>query len=80
MYRQDPEGFRRLVRSLLEKGADRYCIWDGDAQYDGARIGDIGHREWRGPKYEPDAAPAATVALRALNGFHIDRYGSCEIV
>jgi hypothetical protein len=81
LYRDDPVAFRRLVRSLLDQGADQYCIWDGDASYDGARIGDIGYRDWRGPAYTPATArEARCVPLRSLNGFHIDRYGSCEIV
>ena len=81
LYRTDPARFRRLMRSLLDQGADQYCIWDGDASYDDARIGDIGHRTWGGPDYTPVAPPATRrVALRSLNGFHVDRYGSCEIV
>ena len=81
LYREGPVGFRRLVRSLLDQGADQYCIWDGDTSYDGGKIGDIGSHDWSGPEYTPPAPPEArTVALHALNGFRIDQYGSCEIV
>jgi len=81
LYRNDPVEFRRLVRSMLDQGADQYCIWDGDASYDDGKIGDIGCRDWRGPDYTSPAPRAArTVAVRSLNGFHVDRYGSCEIV
>jgi len=81
LYRNDPVAFRRLVRNLLDQGADQYCIWDGDTSYDNGKIGDIGYENWKGPEYTPPEPPAArTVSLRSLNGFHIDRYGSCEIV
>ena len=81
LYRNDPVAFRRLVRHFLDQGADQYCIWDGDASYDDGKVGDIGYGSWEGPEYTPPAPPAArTVAVRSLNGFHIDRYGSCEIV
>lgn len=81
LYRQDPAAFRRLVRSLLDQGADQYCIWDGDAAYDDARIGDLGGERWDGPECAPAPPPEArTVGLRSLNGFHIDEYGSCEVV
>lgn len=81
LYRNDPVTFRRLVRSLLDQGADQYCIWDGDTSYDEAKIGDLGYESWRGPEYTPLPPPRArTVGLRSLNGFHIDEYGSCEVV
>ena len=81
VYHTDPAGFRRRVRSLLEKGADQYCIWDGHAPYDDRRIGDIGRRDWDGPEYVPAEPPTArAVPLRALNGFRVDEYGGCEIV
>ena len=81
LYNRDPAAFRRLVRSALDEGADQYCIWDGDASYDGGKIGDIGYESWGGPEYVPAAPPETrTVGLRSLNGFHVGRYGSCEIV
>ncbi|MBT3345980.1 MAG: hypothetical protein HN712_14955 [Gemmatimonadetes bacterium] len=81
LYREDPVAFRQLVRSLLEQGADQYCIWDGDASYDDAKVGDIGNENWDGPAYTPVTPPAArTVNLYSLNGFHIHEYGSCEVV
>ncbi|MFC1526159.1 hypothetical protein ACFL6X_05035 [Candidatus Latescibacterota bacterium] len=80
-YRHDPAAFRRLVRSLLDQGADQYGIWDGDASYDGEKIGDLGYRSWAGPECTPAPPPTVrTVGLRSLNGFYIDQYGSCEIV
>ena len=81
LYRNDPQAFRQLVRSYLDQGADQYCIWDGDASHGEGKIGDIGCESWSGPQYTPPAPPEArTVGLRSLNGFHIDRYGSCEVV
>lgn len=81
LYHKDPVSFRRFVRSLLDQGADQYCIWDGDAAYDDAKIGDIGYESWTGPDYTPlPAREARTIGLRSLNGFRIDEYGSCEVV
>jgi len=81
LYRKDPVAFRRLVRSFLDQGADQYCIWDGDASYDDARVGDLGYRDWSGPAYAAAPGPEArTVALQSLNGFGVDQYGACEIV
>lgn len=81
LFRSDPVAFRQLVRSLLDQGADQYCIWDGDSIDDHASIADIGYETWRGAD-DPGAQPAEgrTVNLHALNGFHIDQYGSCEVV
>lgn len=81
MCRNDPTGFRQLIRSLLEKGADQYCVWDGHVAYDDKKIGDIGCRAWSGPEYIPAAPPTArTVDVYALNGFRVDQYGGCEVV
>ena len=80
LYRNDPAAFRAIVRSLLDQGADQYCIWDGDAAYDDAKVGDIGYEDWNGPAYTPTSPEATTIGLRSLNGFNIDTYGSCEVV
>ena len=81
MYHTDPVAYRKLIRSLLEQGADQYCIWDGADRFDDRKLGDIGCLNWSGPDYE--AAPPAsfgTVNVHALNGFRIDQYGGGEIV
>ena len=81
LYHDDPVGFRRLVRSFLDKGADQYCVWDGHVSYDDAKIGDVGYRNWEGPEYTPSPTPTTrTVDLYSLGGFHINQYGGCEVV
>jgi hypothetical protein len=83
MYHSDVEGFRALIRSLLDKGADGYCIWDGYSQQIGPggndRIDDIGRKDWGGPEYAARQQQCRLVNLLELNGFRIHYYGTHEV-
>jgi len=77
-FQKDYPGWRKLMYSLLDKGADGYGVWDATALHIFSRIGDIGYNaktEFAAPKTE-----IKKIKLLSMDGFRMDRYHYFEVV
>ena len=75
-FRADYAGWRRQVESLLKRGADGYCVWDGAPHI--MKIGDIGLAE--PADIAPPKLPNRFYPVHTVGGFRVDRYHPFEVV
>jgi hypothetical protein len=73
LFREDRARWKAIVRDLLDRGADGYCVWDG------------AHHEWSeyvdlGLSSPPARLPPAPRVhpLTMIGGFRVDRYHPIE--
>lgn len=77
----DYDGWKKIILSFKEKGADAYAVWDAIECHTSSRFERADHigsdyKNWRqAPEFE-----TRRVTLRTLNGFRFDRYHYFEIV
>lgn len=76
-YSSDFDGWKRLIHSYLDQGADAYGVWDaGGARF--KKVKDIGTtlKEYK----RPDPPPFREIRLRRLQDFRMDRYHYFEVI
>jgi hypothetical protein len=73
---KDYPGWRRLMYSFLDRGADGYGVWDGcEAEnLTFPRIADIGYEAKRRAAPPKDKVKFRKVRLLSMNGYRMDRY------
>jgi len=76
-FQEDYAGWRRLMFSFLDQGADGYAVWDGTSHF--SHIGDMGY-EARRSEWVPPKTEFGTVKLLTMNGYRFDRYHHFEVV
>lgn len=73
-FRADPAAWRQRMASLLERGADGYCVWDGVTLL--PQFGDLGLGEpvdIRLPRQ-----PERSYPIHTVGAFRVDRYHPIE--
>ena len=76
-FSSDFDGWKRLIQSYLDQGADAYGVWDaGGDRF--SKVKDIGKtlNEYK----RPDPPPFREIKLRRLQDFRMDRYHYFEVI
>ena len=76
-FQQDYSGWRQLIYSFLDQGADAYGVWDA-TEHNFPRVGDIGYK--KRTEHVPPKAKFRKKKLLTCQGFRIDRYHPYEVV
>ncbi len=76
-FQQDYDGWRKLMVSFLDRGADGYAVWDAGAGTV-SRVSDIGYEAGKAPA--PAEAERKRFKLLSIEGFRFDRYHYFEVV
>lgn len=76
-FNKDYLGWRQLMYSFLERGADGYGVWDAMPGDRFGRVEDIGYetKSEFGPETE-----FRRIKLKSLQGFRVDRYHHFEVI
>ena len=71
-------GWRNLIYSLLDQGADGYAVWDATDERRFSRVADIGYQVRS--ELVPPKTECRKVKLVSMEGFRFDRYHYFEVV
>jgi hypothetical protein len=77
-FQDDYPGWRNLIYSCLDQGADGYAVWDATGERRFSRVGDIGYQD-RG-ELVPSKTECRKAKLVSMEGFRFDRYHHFEVV
>ena len=82
-YWEDIEGWRQIVLSFLEQGADAYGVWDAvqDGTYaQDSQISQVGYLGYPSKPKPPCIPKFRKVKIVTMDGFRYDRYHYFEVV
>ena len=77
-FNNDYSGWRQLMYTFLDHGADGYGVWDAAADDIFSRVGDIGYEAKSG--FNHPEVKFRKIKVISVQGFRIDRYHMFEII
>ncbi len=80
-FQQDYQGWRQLIYSFLDQGADGYAVWDAQGSEGPSlfpRVGYLGYKERE--NYVRSKVRSKKIKLLSMGGFRMDRYHYFEVV
>ena len=77
-FNDDYSGWRQLMYTFLDQGADGYGVWDAAAGDIYPRVGEIGYEAKSG--YNHPEVKFRKIKVISVQGFRIDRYHMFEVI